>query len=331
MARVGVSMTGLPTVRTSERSAFHRCPQQWYWKYRMGLVPKGAADDNLWLGIGVHEALAQWYKKGKRRGIHPGDYFAGWAADEVRYIRTVTEDEDALVKYEDAKELGIEMLYGYIEEYGKDPSWDVIATEHPFSVRVTSGGQPVANFASAWDGVYRDLEDGYIYLMEHKTANQISTPYLEMDPQGGAYWAVASQVLRAQGVLKAGEVIAGITYNFLRKAIPDDRPRDEQGRYLNKDGTVSKRQGTPRFVRHLVERTPGEMRQELQDLANEVAWMHAIKSGQLPILKSRTRDCPWCPFWDMCKLHQHGGDSWRELLSDYDQVDPYEERRKAAL
>src|ERR1043166_425769 len=125
-------MSDLPIVRTSERGAFGRCPQKWWWKYQKGLNPKGETTDALWFGIGVHIALAEWYQKGKKRGPHPADTFEAWAGDEFREIRSSREDWDELPKYEDATELGISMLEGYVDEYGKDPSWHVIATEMPF-------------------------------------------------------------------------------------------------------------------------------------------------------------------------------------------------------
>jgi PD-(D/E)XK nuclease superfamily len=321
----------LPIVRTSERSALGRCPQQWWWKYRMGLVPKDEVSDALWLGLGVHEALAQWYQPGKKRGRHPADFFEEWSGDELRYISASREDWDALPKYEDAAQLGISMMDEYVKRYGKDPSWHVIATEKPFEVTIKRGGQALALFGSRWDGVYRDLEDNTIKLMEHKTAKQIQTAYLEMDDQAGAYWAVANAVLLAEGVLKAGERISEITYNFLRKAMPDDRPRNKGGAYLNKDLSVSKQQPAPYFVRHPVERSPGEVRSQFERLGDQVAVMNAMRAGVIPVTKTITKDCPWCPFWDMCKLHEQDNDNWVELMTGlYDQVDPYLQNRKSA-
>jgi hypothetical protein len=299
----------------------------------MGLTPIGEVADALWLGLGVHEALAQWYKTGKKRGKHPADFFEDWAGDELREIKTeVIVDEEIVAKYEDAAELGIAMLDNYINEYGKDESWHVISTEHPFEVTVKRAGKPIARFASRWDGVYRDLADGLIKLMEHKTAKAIQTAYLELDDQGGAYWAVADSVLRSEGILGPREHIGEITYNFLRKSTGDDRERDDGGRYLNKDGKVSKRQPSPLFLRHPVERTPGEVKRQLESLADQVTWMNAMRDGTMPVTKTKTKDCPWCQFFDMCKTHEHGGDAWLELADGmYYQKDPYAENRKAAL
>jgi Zierdtviridae exonuclease len=225
----------LPVLRTSERSCFKRCPWRWEQEYRYGYKPKATRQaDALWFGIGVHEALAPWYGKGKRRGPHPADTFEQWAGDEIRYAKTWLDDnyEDAV--WEDALELGIAMLEQYVDYYGKDSQWSIIAVERPFAITITRRGKPVAIFKSRWDGVLRSLIDGKIYLLEHKTASSITTAYLEIDDQGGSYLAVASHVLHAEGVLKDGEQIAGIIYNFLRKTMPDERPQDEQGLYHNK-------------------------------------------------------------------------------------------------
>ncbi len=297
----------------------------------MGLVPIGEVPDALWFGIGVHEALAEWYKKGKRRGPHPADTFEAWSAGAFREIRASREDWDDEARWEDACELGVAMLENYVETWGKDPQWTVLATEQPFSVRVIRKGQPVAIFRSRFDGVVRDEDDGRPYLLEHKTAGAIVTAYLELDDQGGSYWAVATQVLRAQKLIGPSETLAGIVYNFLRKAKPDERPQNEGGAYLNKNGTVSKKQPSPYFVRHLVEREPGELVSQMNRMADQVAIMNGMRDGTIPIVKNPTKDCPWCQFFSMCKLQEQGNDAWLELMNGlYVQQDPYADNLKSA-
>lgn len=348
----------LPIVRTSERGALRRCPQSWYWAYRMGLTaPDGMVPDYFWFGIGIHEALAQWYKKGLRRGQHPARFFDKWAGEEIRYIKTYLDEEDKewydQVKYEDAHDLGIRMLEEYIEFYGKDPTWDVIATEQGFKVKIKAADTPIAYFASRWDLVYRDLEDGQVYLGEHKTAGSISLAYLALDDQAGAYCAVANSLLRANGTLGPNERIAGITYNFLRKAPADDRPQNEQGEYLNNptkehfvaaltgidgwtvpqlkkmtvdeldsvaaanhvlvQGEVSKRQPPPKFVREIVDRTPAQNRTQMERLAAEVQIMNGMRDGTIPIIKHTSKDCVRCVFFEMCQLHERGGTAWQTM------------------
>lgn len=315
----------LEVVTTSLRYALNRCPQLWWWRFPMGLTPKQQDADARWFGIGVHLALADWYGKGKRRGPHPAKTFREWAGDEVAYIKTVEEEFD-LPKYEDASELGNLILEEYVDHYGRDPQWNIIAIEQQFKTLIKDGGKPVAKFMSTFDGVTRDEEDGQVYLLEHKTAREISTAYLELDPQAGAYWAVATAILRAKGLIGPKEYISGIMYNFLRKARPDIRPRDEGGAYLNKDGSVSKRQPKPIFHREPIERSPEELEMEMRALQDEVTFMKAMRDGTQPIRMNRTKDCPWCDYFDLCVLKLRGNqeavDSY--IASQYVQSDPFE-------
>lgn len=321
----------LPLVTTTSRSTFRRCPQKYVWRFEEGLTPKGETADALWFGTGVHIALAEWYQKGYRRGPYPADTFDAWCDQEFREVRASREEWDDEAKYMDARELGVAMLDNYVDEYGKDSDWQIIAIEQPFKIRVTWHGNPIAIFMSAWDGVLRDRSDGEIYLLENKTASQISTAYLELDDQAGIYWAVASQWLRDKKILKPGQNIAGIIYNFLRKTPGDDRPRNEGGAYLNKDGSVSKKQPAPAFVRKVIPRSQREQRTQMERLANEVAVMNALRAGTIPVTKNTNRDCTWCEFFHMCTLHERGTPAWKELArTTFRKEDPYARYRKSA-
>jgi hypothetical protein len=304
---------------------------RWYLEYRMGYRQRSTQADALWFGIGIHEALAQWYLRGKRRGPHPADTWQSWTNEEIAFAKTYLDETFDEPVWVDAVELGTAMLEEYVEVYGKDPQWDIISIEQPFKVRIMRQGKPVAFFMSRWDGVLRSLEDGKIYLLENKTAAQIVTAYLELDDQGGSYWAVASQLLRSKGILGPDEQISGIIYNFLRKAMPDDRPQDTEGNYLNKDNSVSKRQPPPLFVRTLIERSPKEQSTQLSRIADEVAVMDAVRNKTIPITKTPTRDCPRCPFWIPCALHERGSDNYKTVLkNNFQQIDPYRDMRKSA-
>jgi hypothetical protein len=137
--------------------------------------------------------------------------------------------------------------------------------------------------------------------------------------------------LKAQDILKQNESIAGIIYNFLRKAKPDDRPQNLDGLRLNKDGSVSKKQPPPLFVRTVIERSPSEQRTQLERIADEVTVMNAMRDGTIPVTKTATKDCPRCPFWVPCSLHERGSDSYKAVLrAHFRQQDPYADTRKAA-
>jgi len=225
------------------------------------------------------------------------------------------------------------MLEAYVDKYGKDPDWEVIYIETPFRVRVTRRGKPIGRFWSTFDGVYRDRRDGSVWLMEHKTASSIDLAYLELDDQGGSYFAVATDILRARGVLGPDEHIAGIMYNFLRKSLPDDRPVNELGESLNKDGSVSKKQPAIAFVRTPVERAPSEVRTQMARMADEIAVMNAMREGVIPVIKTPTKMCPrMCEFWDLCGLHERGSTRAVEAMkrSTFSTEDPFNRYRKSA-
>ena len=296
------------------RRTFKKCAWRWLQEYRYGYKPRGIQADALWFGIGIHQALAEWYLKGKRRGPHPAVTFSDWCGEEIAFAKSYLTETFEEPVWLDARDLGIAMLEGYVEQWGKDSRWQIISTEQPFEIAIRQGKTAVI-FKSRWDGVFRDLATGRILLLETKTASQVATAYLELDDQGGSYWAVAGRVLRVNGVLKKGEEIDGIQYNFLRKAMPDERERDAQGLYLNQNGSVSKKQPPPLSVRpEPIMRNAGEIATAAPRIADEVAWMNAIRSGILPVTKTPTRDCPRCPFWGPCTLHEQGSDAYQTLL-----------------
>jgi hypothetical protein len=328
-------VTDLPIIRTSERRDFKRCPQRWYWAWRMGLRGKYQSVGALWFGTGIHLALAEWYcGPGLRRGPHPVETWLEYAKDEESKLRVAAGDGWSDDVWVEAKTLGVVMLEEYVNLYGKDDSWHIIAPEQSFQLIIPkrSGAADLAIYAGTFDLVYRDLEDDSLWLGEHKTAKAISIAHLPLDDQAGSYWAVASKVLEDAGVLQKGDSIKGIMYNFLKKAEPDDRPMDEQGRRLNQNGTISKRQPKPNFLREPVERTRAERRTMIKRIQNEAMWMDAARKRPDTLFKTPTFNCSWdCSFYDMCTLHENGTEDWREYAKAVFKVqDPYADHRKSA-
>lgn len=354
-----------PSVRTSERSTFKRCQQRWVWGYVDGLKP--LRDKNpLWFGQGIHLALAEWYQPGFKRGPHPADTWAAFAKDEKRKIPQELEDDD--LKYVDALYLGQRMMQNYVAEFGTDPEWDVICTEQTFKylVRNRDTKRLVAKYLGTFDGVYRNVRTGEIWLMEHKTAAQIILTHLALDDQAGSYLLVAEAIMRANGLIGPNEHIAGIMYNFLKKQTgDDDRPVDAMGRRTNKPkkehflaelgehvhdkmklsemaevadklgvqviGEVSALQPSPLFIREPVWRSEGDKLSMHTRIIREVRQIEAIRSGEWEPTKTPTKDCSWdCDFFRMCQLHE-SGDDWEEYRDNvYKRVDPYADHRKPA-
>lgn len=253
-------------IRTSERRDFLRCQQRWWWGWREGLREKGSEADALWFGTGIHLALAEWYcGPGTKRGRHPAETWVEWADDSLRSIRTVEGDGEELeARWIDAKELGQVMMEEYIKRYGRDEHKLILSPEMTFSLDVpwpsdqklydATPESLLAVYKGTFDSVWRHADTGHIWLDEHKTAGQISTGHLSLDPQAGSYWAVAGRYLRAEGKIGPKEDLWGIEYNFMRKALPDDRPRDAEGFATNKP---TKAHYTARLSEWLVETPEG--------------------------------------------------------------------------
>jgi hypothetical protein len=258
----------------------------------------------------------------------PSETFLSVLDDSKLKIRIPSGSEEWEQEYVEARELGREMLDNYIRHYGRDDHKHYVATEQTGSVWLPDllGRRRQIKYWYTFDGVYRDLRDGLHYLDEHKTAKAISVDHLPLDQQTGSYWAVANNKLRRMGVLKDGESIAGITYNFLRKAMADLRPRNPDGAYTNKPrkehyhacfeaagvpkalwsrrnledlaklayhegvtvyGEVSSIQPKPLFERHTVFRTPEERASQFRRI-REDAWHidQARNNPNYPIVKN---------------------------------------------
>lgn len=366
-----------PILRTSERRTFKRCPQRWWWSYREGLRPVGSEATPLWFGTGVHLGLAEWYIPGIKRGRHPAETFKEFAGEALHAIKVADADEFKVAEYEDATSLGITLMEEYVKFYGTDQGWDFIQAEQTFSLDVPwprerqqlyvvdeeSGA--MVQYKGTYDGVYRDLVDGRIKLLETKTAKAIQTTHLTLDDQAGSYWAVATRTLRAAGKIGPDEQISSIVYNFIRKALPDERPRDSQGYATNKPvkadyaaalslenvsklkieeldrmarsrgivvlGERSKVQPLPIFQRDDVPRTRAEQASQLRRIQDEAVVMQAYRERLLPLTKNPTRDCTWdCPFFQMCELDERGGnvDQYKKIA--FRVEDPYKDHRKSA-
>jgi hypothetical protein len=328
-------LSDVPIVSNSELNTFARCPWRWKWAYVDGYRPRAKPADALWFGQGIHEALALWYDEGFERGPRPDKTWREWVGNEIRYIKANYADHDRdwfeQPVYEEAGELGEAMLIGYVEEYGQDQDIEILAIEQPFELEIIRDGRVIAIFIGIFDGVGIHHFHNMMILLEHKTAGAIKTMHLGLDNQAGSYFAAATIVLRHQGIIGSKDAIDAVMYNFLRKAMPDTRERDYAGRYLNKDGGVSKSQGSRRFLREFVDRTPREVNNQLRKIADKVYIMNKVRNGELPVTKVETDMCPYCPFFTPCTMHERGGSAWKEYLrAMYTVSEPSPLRKSAA-
>lgn len=328
--------TSVPILRTSERSDFKRCPWLWHKSWVEGLTARRSPTWALF-GTAIHAALEVRYPVGIRRGSLADtlDRFEEAWGSEVRKVYSAGQEleDDEVV---DALTLGKAMLTGYVEHYGDDIEWEVIHTEQSFQIDVpmpnTKGEEVLVRYAGTWDLLARNRNSKEFYLWDHKTRRSFPSnwSFYSINDQAGSYLWVGPEVLRHLGVFGKNDRIEGLVFNALRKHLPDKRPRNAEGKALNKDGSVSKLQPAPLFHREEVWRDPRERVQQARRVQAEALVMHKMRTGELPLFKTPTEDCTRCKFFELCELDEK---SPREDVIDFQNAfyikrDPYADHRE---
>lgn len=324
-------MTDLPLVRNGERVDYKRCMKKWFWRWRMGLVPKAHSFGALELGTWVHTALGHWYGDGYDRIGNLTDHFKEAAATSMIGAEQAGAPEYILEKADELAALGEAMTQAYERRYGRDPDVFVIAVEIPLEFSIPNyRGEVIAKHRLKPDMVYADRSKA-VRLMENKTAAVIRTGHLSLDDQARPYGAMAERALKRKGVLDAKDRFAGITYNFLRKALPDERPTNDKGLYLNKNGSISKKQPPAMFLRHPLPMTTAAKRialQRIQDETIEVTTLARLirnrKVDPMRLTKTPHGSCEkFCSYFTMCVAEEQGSDIKPMQRAMFVRKDPY--------
>lgn len=325
-------MSNLPLIRSHERIDYKRCMKKWFWKWRMGLVPKAQSFGALELGTWVHAAMQAWYGEGYKRNDTLVEHFTLAAENAIQIAQEAGAPAYLLDKAEELAMLGEAMTRAYERFYGKDKGVFVIAVEIPLEFTIADHtGKVVAVHRLKPDMVFADRQKT-VRLMENKTAAQIRTGHLVLDDQARPYGAMAERALKREGVIAKADAFAGVTYNFLRKALPDERETNAEGKALNKNGTVSKRQPAPSFVRHQVPLTRQAKiiaLQRIRDETVEITYIaEALRNKRIDperLTKTPHSSCEkLCPFFTMCVAEEKGSDITEMRRLMFVRHDPYE-------
>lgn len=319
------------TLRSHETADYKRCKKKWYWKWRRGLVLRSRRFGALDFGTWMHAALAAWYLKGAKRNGRLSALFNDVAYQVTEHAARTGAPDHEIDRAHELGALGAEVCDAYERHYGRDPDVDVIDAEIPLEFEITKpNGELITLHKLKPDLVYRDRQTGDVWVMEHKTATQIQTSHLVIDGQARPYGVMAERALRKLGVLTARDTFRGIMYNFLRKTLPDERPTNADGKYLNKNGSVSARQPGRQFLRHPVTLTRAAKLRTLQMVgmdAAEISFMtRQIREGYPPHLLPITPDksCPrFCDYFDLCVATEQGSDTQSMEETIFMVRDPY--------
>lgn len=280
----------------------------------------------------MHQALATYYIPGRKRGVHPRKTFMKVYDEYLKensplYLKGDGKDE----RYE-AGVLGPDMLDRYVKRWREDDdNIKIVLSELPFAVKMKDvGGQPFY-YVGRMDAFGIWIPDDTYFILEHKTGSEDKKNALQLDEQAGSYYALVPlflEFLKEHGKLKGKRVpdVDFIMYNFLRKAPKDTRPQNENGLYLNKNGSVSKVQPPMAFERIPVFRDEYDRKEIIKRIKREAFIRRMYREGKMPIVKNPTDRCSWdCQFYDMCELHETGSD-WRGYAEQtMREEDSYEE------
>lgn len=356
----------LVLVRNSERARFKDCRQAWHWGYELGLESK-RRKGALTFGTLAHSVMEGRYPPGKQRGPRPVEIFEQLWMDDYHQAFEQWDDEGNRIP---AYDLGVAMMLGYEERWGEDDHIQMVAPEQAFQVDIyDKRGDYLATLVGRFDGLGLNLRTGRYFVFEHKTAKSIQIVRINSryGEQGLSYWWAANHWLHHQGILKPGQHVDGILYNWLRKALPDERPQNAQGHRLNKPskdalqaecasqgvptkGTVealserlrllgvdpamlgepSKNQPPPLFDRQEIILGPPNLAMFEKRVRRELFDMQKVRERRLPIYKNPGDHCGWCAFRDVCELHEMGGE-YRDMLDmDFKPWDPYSDHELLA-
>lgn len=317
----------LPLIRHSERVDFKRCQTKWYWHWRKGLFPTARSFGALELGTWWHVAMQIHYTE--RHSVHTA--FDNVTAEALAVARDNLIPEYQYEKAIELANLGMAMAKAYDAKYGDDPGINVMAAELPLEFEITdTDGTLLAVHKLKPDLVYTD-ENGDVWLMEHKTAASIRLEHLVIDDQARPYAAMAARALFKLGYIKRPEDFKGIMYNFARKAVPDARPTNVEGKYLNKNGSVSKSQPPAYFLRHPIVLTRADkaialrrLQLETRKITDLTRLLRTKEVGPELLDKTPHMSCPkFCQYFTMCVTEEHGGDISEMQRSMYARQNPY--------
>jgi hypothetical protein len=282
----------------------------------------------------MHSAMEAWYVIGAKRNGELFEHFNDAANVAISAAETAGAPDYELEKAEELVVLGEAMCISYAKHYQNDKDVIVLGTEIPLEFTFPDDrGRLAAKHILKPDMVYQKRSTGTIHLMENKTAATLGrTDHLVIDDQARPYGAMAERALRQASVLGRKDALSGITYNFLRKAFPDQRLRDAEGNALNRNGTVSKKQPAPLFLRKEITLTAEAKRRTLQRLRRETLKITAvaqeIRDRTLdPALLDKTphHSCPkFCDYFAMCASEESGGDVTTFENTMYTRQNPYD-------
>ena len=283
---------------------FQSCRYKYNLRMIEGLAPL-TQDDNLYLGSVWHSVLEIWYGRGE-----PDTRIE--KATQVINQNFPNHQTDSRQKRD--WHLCHAMFRGYINQYPED-EFKVLAVEMEFVIPIINPltRRPSRTFElrGKVDGLAQLKQTGELFILEHKSAAQITGSYIERLPsdfQINLYAMALSRFLKRK--------ISGVIYSVTRKAnLKQSEGETEEQFEIRKAELIEKSKTGKSSAKRKMPETDEEFRERLvgkyQDQEmyyREVLYLSdedaARTSSELwditKLILAAKRDNTWIPNWDNC-------------------------------
>lgn len=281
------------TVSYSEIDAARQCRFKHQLAYQERWVPP-TTSASLARGSLFHEVMENHYLILQREGQNRnGLDIAAEFVEHMLWDNGWTSDYAEIVDW---------MYRGYIERWGWDEQWEIVAVEHSAVVPLP-GYNSLYRLKMKMDLIVRDrMNQGRLLVVDHKSASRM--------PKGDKDFAFDDQFgLYTWGMRELGHPIHAAVYNVAKT------------KQLKRDQTLDER-----FDRHTLYRNDEELdtiaKEALEEARNVYLSRYRL-DGDAP--RSPNPDtCKWrCDFTDACLFGRKGMGETRQFLRDLGYVQDF--------
>ena len=303
-------------ISNSEIQTFKRCRRKWYFNYHLWLKPNFEKETGPSpIGIRVHDVLSRYYTA-KMLGFDTDSctvdaltHHEGVMNESMAKAAANGDDTDILLKECELSRIMLEGYFEWLAETGVDEGLVVTGAETSVEFLTTIFDVELTILAKLDIRILREL-DGARLFMDHKTAQELSTPLktMHLNEQFLHYdW-----IMRQLGL---PERVDGGMFNFLRK--------------VKRTATMK----SPAYGRLEVRHNERELDAFEKRLRGEIrailSLRNALDTGTDPlslVYPTPTRDCAWdCPYFQICPMvDRQDGSAERVIELSMRKVDPYE-------
>lgn len=278
----------LLTVSHSQAGVWDRCEEQWRYNYQLGIVPKNTKD-YFQKGTFSHQLLAVHFTERMKGNRNTWDA----VLEFVKSMPFDASDGNALASFKAA----LRIVNRYIAEYAPiHDKFRVLDVERHFVVEmVTPKGRPYKlqgyfDLLIEWEGA--------LWIVDHKTVGQ------------GKFWSMNELLMDSQmttyllALREQGQPVFGCVINQLNT-------------YDYKDFAATPVEKL--FRREKIYRTEKQIQNMALNYGKIVDEMYDHEGDYR---KSYRKDCPRCPYFELCLMDTKGMDISAALAVSYKPKDP---------